>query len=61
VTFRQSNEYLKLAVKGVRETTQKTIQKTVQKTTKKILEAIRKNSNITRKELAFITGISENA
>ena len=52
VTFRQSHEYLKLAKEGGRETTQKT--------TQKILEAIRKNPSITRKELASITGISEN-
>ena len=52
VTFRQSHEYVKLARKGIRETTQKT--------TQKILEAIRKNPSITRKELASIAGIIEN-
>jgi len=57
VTFRPSHEYLKLA-EG--ETTQKTTQKTNQKTTQKILEIIKENPEITKKELASSLGISEN-
>jgi len=52
VTFRQSREYLKLAGKGIRETTQKT--------TQKLLEAIKENPRITKRELASLIGISEN-
>ena len=52
VTFKQSHEYLRFAGKGVRETTQKT--------TQKILEAIKENPRITKRELASVIGISEN-
>ncbi len=52
VTFRQSHEYLKLAKEGFRETTQKT--------TQKILEIIKENPRITKRELASLIGISEN-
>ncbi len=53
VTFRQSHEYLKLAE-------EETAQKTTQKTTQKILEIIKENPGITKKELASAIGISEN-
>jgi ATP-dependent DNA helicase RecG len=56
VTFRQSHEYLKIAEKGGREATQIT----TQKTTQKILEAIKENPRITKKELASMIGITEN-
>jgi ATP-dependent DNA helicase RecG len=52
VGFKQSHEYLKLAGRGIRETTQKT--------TQKILEAIKENQRITKRELASVIGISEN-
>jgi len=47
VTFRQSREYLKLAVK-----------ETTQKTTQKIIELIKENPSITREELARALNIT---
>lgn len=44
---------------GVLKTIQKTTQKTIQKTGQKIVEEIRKNPQITRKELAEIIGLTD--
>ena len=46
-------------IKNSGETTQKTAQKTTQKTTQKIIEEIRKNPQITRKELSVVIGLTE--
>ncbi len=51
VTFRQSQEYLKLAE-------EETAQKTTQKTTQKILSVIKENPSITREELARLLGVT---
>jgi len=62
LTFRQSNEYLKLAAEEREEVTEKVIEKVGERVTenqKRILEEIAKDKYITVKRLSESIGISE--
>ena len=59
VTFRYNKPFAEANDKAGEKNREKTAQKTTQKTTQKILDAIRKNPQISRQELAEIVGISE--
>ena len=59
VTFRYNKPFAEADDKAGEKNREKTTQITTQKTTQKILDAIRKNPQISRQELAKITGISE--
>ncbi|MEW6096665.1 MAG: helix-turn-helix domain-containing protein [bacterium] len=59
IFYRKPEYALKHTSEESVKTTQKTIQRTTQKTTQKILEIIKQNPYISRKELANIVGITE--
>ncbi len=59
VTFRYNKPFAEADDKAGEKNREKTAQKTTQKTTQKILEAIEADPQITRHELAKVTGISE--